>query len=156
MKHFGKAPIQAKRQKKMARLSGLTETLIAPALVKRSGYLRQLIAHWPRIMGPLADWAQPADVIAASSDGARATLVLSVRSGRGPEAQARAEEIMADVNRLFGFALIGQLRIKQDLPAKAPTESQAKQIQERPPAADLTEQLTRLGEAIAKKQRSSG
>ena len=35
---------KAKRRQKVTKLSGLTESLIAPALGKKSAYLRQLIA----------------------------------------------------------------------------------------------------------------
>lgn len=120
MKDKGKAhkgPKFGERKHKMVRLSGLTESLIAPALKQRSGYLRQLIANWPHIVGDYARWAQPADVKMGRSEGDKNILILSVHSARGPEASARSEEFIHLVNRYFGFALIGGIRIKQDLPA---------------------------------------
>ena len=122
----GKAPKGDKysqRKQKMVRLSGLTEDLIAPALKQRSGYLRQLIAHWPQIMGDYAKWAQPADVKMGRHETDKATLILSVQSARGPEASARTPEFIQLVNRFFGFGLVGDIRIKQDLP---PSFSQSK------------------------------
>lgn len=120
MKDKGKAYKGAKfgdRKHKMVRLSGLTESLIAPALKQRSGYLRQLIANWPQIVGDYAKWAQPADVKMGRAERDKNILILSVHSARGPEASARSEEFIHMVNRYFGFALIGAIRIKQDLPA---------------------------------------
>ena len=114
----GKAPEgdkQPKRKQKMVRLSGLTEKLIAPALKQRSGYLRQLIAHWPHIMGDYAKWTQPSDIKMGRDETDKTILILSVHSARGPEASARTQEFIELVNRFFGYALIGGIRIKQDL-----------------------------------------
>ena len=90
---------------------------IAPALKQRSGYLRQLIAHWPQIMGDYAKWAQPSDIKMGRDETDKTILILSVHSARGPEASARTQEFIELVNRFFGYALIGGIRIKQDLPA---------------------------------------
>ena len=120
MNDKGKAPAGTKyspRKQKMVRLSGLTEGLIAPALKQRSGYLRQLIANWPQILGDYALWAQPADIKMGRHEADKTILILSVHSSRGPEATARGDEFIYLVNRYFGFALIGGIRIKQDLPA---------------------------------------
>ena len=119
MKDKGKPSVAkfSQRKQKMMRLSSLTESLIAPALKQRSGYLRQLIAHWPHIVGDYATWAQAADIKMGRSDADKTILILSVHSSRGPEASARSEEFIQLVNRYFGFALIAGIRIKQDLPA---------------------------------------
>ena len=161
----GKAPKgdkQPKRKQKMVRLSGLSEKLIAPALKQRSGYLRQLIAHWPHIMGAYANWAQPSDIKMGRDETDKTILILSVHSARGPEASARAQEFIELVNRFFGYALIGGIRIKQDLPpsfaqnksekkqrtAPAPTESTSADI------ADLAKQDTELSLALAALQKA--
>ena len=120
MKEKGKATsgkTNSERKRKMVRLSGLTEGLITPALKQRSGYLRQLIVNWPQIMGDYASWAQPADIKMGRTETDKNILILSVHSARGPEASARSDELIDRVNRYFGFALIGAIRIKQDLPA---------------------------------------
>lgn len=152
-----KAPDEAKRKKKLTRLGGLTERLIAPALVKKSAYLSQLIAHWPQIAGPYAAWAKPADIHPASAQDKDGILTLSIHSGRGPEAIASSEDILNRVNSFVGFQLASQLRVRQDLPldaskaGKATTESDTTESQ--PKAASLQEALDRLGATINAKSK---
>lgn len=146
-----KAPFEAKRKKKMTRLSGLTESLIAPAYAKKSAYLRKLIAHWPAIVGEISYWAKPADIKPPSELDKDGTLTLSIHSGRGPQASALADQLVGQVNGFMGFALIARIRFVQDLPfdkqnhvsSDAPSKpaNTAK-------SSSLEEALAKLGQAI--------
>lgn len=165
MSFYRKAPDTAKRKKKLMRLSGLTEGLIAPALVKKSAYLGQLIANWPQIAGPFAAWAKPADIHPASGAEDDGTLTLSIHSGRGPEAMALQAEILERVNAFAGFRLVAKLKVKQDLPldmakdASAESASQSapqsapQSALEQPKAASLQEALARLGATLDAKSK---
>lgn len=157
MSYNRKAPPEAKRKKKLVRLSGLTESLIAPALVKKSAYLSQLIANWPQIAGPMDHWAKPADIRPASAEGDdEGLLTLSIHSGRGPEALANSADILERVNRFVGFGLVGQLRVKQDLPFSADTHSAPQPPfpnSTEPKSASLKEALERLGATLEAKSR---
>ena len=161
----GKAPKgdkQPERKQKMVRLSGLTEKLITPALKKRNGYLRQLIAHWPHIMSDYAKWAQPSDIKMGRDETDKTILILSVHSARGPEASARAQEFIELINRFFGYALIGGIRIKQDLPpSHAKNKGEKRQKTEPEPIAsalpdisDLAKQDDELSLALAALQKA--
>lgn len=150
-----KAPNEAKRKKKLTPLSGLTEQLIAPALVKKSAYLNQLIAHWPQIAGPYALWAKPADIHPATSQDEDGTLTLSIHSGRGPEALAQSDDIVRRVNQFFGFQLASQIRVKQDLPLNPhqgtsanPLSDPLSDLPSEPKSASLQEALDRLGKTL--------
>ena len=145
---------KAKRRHKVTKLSGLTESLIAPALTKKSAYLRQLIAHWPQIAGDMADWAKPANIHPPRSEEEQGTLSLSIHSGRGPQAMAQQADILERVNRFFGFTLVSHLKVSQDLPfgdsnqmSQKPTSS----AQMPSKSASLHEALDKLGKAISAK-----
>lgn len=157
MSFHRKAPDKAKRKKKLTRLSGLTEGLIAPALVKKSAYLGQLIANWPQIAGPFAAWAKPADIHPASTAEEDGTLTLSIHSGRGPEAMALQAEILERVNAFAGFRLVAKLKVKQDLPLdrapKQPAAPIAESPAEQPKATSLQEALARLGATLEAKSK---
>lgn len=157
-----KAPDLAKRKKKLMRLSGLTESLIAPALAKKSAYLTQLIAHWPQIAGPYASWAKPTDLYPPNGADHDGTLILSIHSGRGPEASLEAPHIIERVNRYMGFQLITQMRFKQDLPLQrtsdtathqTPTKASSPAPLTTQQSSSLQEALDRLGAAIEAKAK---
>ena len=155
MTSYRKAPNEAKRKKKLTRLSGLTEQLIAPALVKKSAYLNQLIAHWPQIAGPYAQWAKPADIHPATAEDKEGALTLSIHSGRGPEALAQSDDILRRVNQFVGFQLASQIRVKQDLPLNLHQGTSANPLPAPLPApvsppksASLQEALDRLGKTL--------
>ena len=154
MSYYRKAPDEAKRKKKLTRLSGLTEGLIAPALAKKSAYLTQLIAHWPQIAGPFAQWAKPADIQNPASADDDGTLTLSIHSGRGPEAIAQTKDILERVNRYFGFQLVSQLRVKQDLPLGQEVQAVRESASDAPAkSASLEEALNKLEAALDKKSK---
>lgn len=154
MTSYRKAPDEAKRKKKLTRLSGLTEGLIAPALAKKSAYLTQLIAHWPQIAGPFAQWAKPADIHNPASADDDGVLTLSIHSGRGPEAVAQTADILERVNRYFGFQLVSQLRVKQDLPLDQKTPMVSESAKAQPDrSASLAEALNKLEAALDKKSK---
>ena len=145
---------KAKRRRKVTKLSGLTESLIAPALMKKSAYLRQLIAHWPQIAGNMADWAKPANIHPPRSEDEQGTLTLSIHSGRGPQAMAQQAEILERVNRFFGFTLVSHLKVSQDLPygdSNQPHKMRVSNTQMAPKSPSLQEALDKLGKAISAK-----
>lgn len=165
MSYDRKAPDEAKRKKKLTRLGGLTEGLIAPALVKKSAYLSQLIAHWPQIAGPYANWAKPADIQPATAQDEDGILTLSIHSGRGPEAIASSKDILNRVNSFVGFQLASQLRVRQDLAFQDPhlqnrpldpkgaVEKNTTLPESHPKATSLGEALDRLGATIEAKSK---
>ena len=146
---FDKQASSKIRNNKMMRLSGLTETLISPAMTKRSAWLQKIIANWPAIAGDI----KPADD--AGNDG---TLHLSVHSGRGPEAQARSTIIIQSINQFAGFALIGRITIKQDLPftknrPQKPASPEKSSLVEKEPTGDrITDALARWQAVIDAKE----
>lgn len=147
---------KTKRRQKVTKLSGLTESLIAPALGTKNAYLRQLIAHWPRIVGDISKWAKPANIHPARSADDQGTLSLSIHSGRGPQAMAQKEEILESVNRFFGFTLVSHLKISQDLPFG--DSNQMPSPADRQPQKDVKSQslqdaLDKLGKAIRTKAK---
>ena len=154
-----KALSEAQRKKRLTRLSALTEGLIAPALAKKSAYLAQLIAHWPDIAGSIAQWAKPADIHPASSADDDGHLTLSIHSGRGPEALAQEDDIIARVNRYAGFQLITALRLRQDLPLhpEPPGVAHHNQAKQNPAQTQekgsLQEALDKLGATLAAKSK---
>lgn len=149
-----KAPDNTKRRKRLTRLSGLTQDIIAPALAKKSAYLRQMIAHWPDIAGPTSQWAQPVDMFWADQHGGEGTLLLSIHSGRGPQALAESEALISQVNSWFGFRLISVIKVKQDLPPAPQTHkneisSAHTEAQRQTKATSLQQALDRLGKTIS-------
>ena len=155
---FDKQASSKMRNNKMMRLSGLTETLISPAMTKRSAWLQKIIANWPAIAGDIAHWAQPADIKPADDAGNDGTLHLSVHSGRGPEAQARSTIIIQSINQCAGFALIGRITIKQDLPfaknrLQKPASPEKPSLVEKEPTGDrITDALARWQAVIDAKE----
>lgn len=149
-------PSRPQRRKKLTRLSGLTERLISPALSKKSRYFSELVANWPQIAGPINEWARPSDLRPPTSAETDGTLILSIHSGRGPQALAMSQDIIERVNRHFGFTLITYVNVKQDLSADATKkvkDAPPSAAQKAPPSASLEEALEKLGHAINAKEK---
>ncbi len=147
----------------LQRLSGLTETLIAPAMRQRTQMLARLVAAWPQIGADCSKWCLPSDIHFSANSRMNATLVLSVCSGYGPQIQMLAPQLVERVNRLYGYGAVGRIRIKQDLLRPRPDSIPAQRMSSAPalPLArieqatasvsnpELRAALIRLGRAIS-------
>ena len=109
-------PLYRRKQSTRLRpLSQLTERLVGPSLQKRSRFLAKLIADWPEIVGEANLYCLPVDLQFPTKKRFDGTVVLSVVSGRGPEIQMMSQAIITQINKRFGFAAVGRIRLRQDL-----------------------------------------
>ena len=109
------APYQRKRSTQLRPLSQLTEKLVIPGLQKRSRFLAKLIADWQDIAGEAASYCLPVDLQFQNNKRIDGTVVLSVVSGRGPQVQMMSQTLITQMNRSFGFAAVGRIRLRQDM-----------------------------------------
>ncbi|MBL6604538.1 MAG: DUF721 domain-containing protein [Alphaproteobacteria bacterium] len=138
-----------RKGRRLRKLSGLTEGLIAPAMRKRGQVLTKIIAGWPNIAGDAHQWCLPADINFPANSRIHATLTLSVASGRGPQIQMMSQEICKRVNSFCGFAAVSRLKIRQDLrsPRSLPAAHQAA------PALDINGKTDKL--ALARLEKAT-
>ena len=115
-------PHKRKRSTRLRPLSQLTEKLVGPGLQKRSQFLAKLIADWPDIAGEAASYCLPVDLQFQNNKRIDGTIVLSVVSGRGPQIQMMSQTFITQINRRFGFAAVGRIRLRQDLVRAPRTE----------------------------------
>ena len=106
-----------RRGRKLRKLSGLTEGLIAPAMRKRGQIFTKIIAGWPDIAGEAHQWCLPADIHFPQNSRIQATLTVSVASGRGPQIQQMTPEICKRINSYCGYAAVARIKIRQDFNA---------------------------------------
>jgi len=111
-----------KRSSRLRPLSQLTEKLVGASLRKRSQFLAKLIADWPDIAGEAAAYCLPVDLQFQNNKRIDGTIVLSIVSGRGPQIQMMSQTFITQINRRFGFAAVGRIRLRQDLVRDARTE----------------------------------
>lgn len=104
-----------KRGRSLRKLSSLSDKLISPALRKRGFSLSKIILHWPQIAGPAADWSLPVDLTFPRGTTAKATLTLSIRSGRGPEAISQSALLCEAINARYGYQAVARIKVRQDL-----------------------------------------
>ena len=104
-----------KRGRSLRKLSSLSDKLISPALRKRGFSLSKIILHWPQIAGPAADWSLPVDLTFPRGTTAKATLTLSIRSGRGPEAISQSTLLCEAINARYGYQAVARIKVRQDL-----------------------------------------
>ena len=93
----------------------MTERLVRPGLQKRSRFLAKLIANWSDIAGEAASYCLPVDLQFQTNKRIDGTAVLSVISGRGPQVQMMSQTLITQMNRSFGFAAVGRIRLRQDM-----------------------------------------
>ena len=105
---------RGRRGRKLRKLSGLTEGLIAPAMRKRGQILTKIIAGWPDIAGDAHQWCLPADINFPQNSRIQATLTVSVASGRGPQIQQMTPDICKRINSYCGYAAVSRIKIRQD------------------------------------------
>ena len=93
----------------------MTERLVEKGLQKRSRFLAKLIADWSDIAGESASYCLPVDLQFQNNKRIDGTVVLSVISGRGPQVQMMSQTLITQMNRSFGFAAVGRIRLRQDM-----------------------------------------
>ena len=106
------------RKKHMTRLSKLVDPMIEPSVRARGFVFSRLISQWQQIAGEMASWCQPVELKFNQSETSNGTLKLAIASGRGPEANQQAENIISRVNAAFGYAAVGRLAFVQTLQTK--------------------------------------
>jgi hypothetical protein len=113
------AKLHKSRRGQMRRLSTMVDPLIEPAVLKRGFALNKLVSHWDHIVGDCAAWCRPDGLTFPRGRQNDGTLKLQISSGRGPQAQAMAPEIIDRVNAAFGYQAINRISLVQTL---TPTE----------------------------------
>ena len=116
---------QRKRSTRLRPLSQLTEKLVGPSLHKRSRFLAKLVSDWPNIAGEAASYCLPVDLQFQNNKRMCGTVVLSVVSGRGPQIQMMSQTLITQMNRCFGFAAVGRIKLRQDMVQITKTEFDA-------------------------------
>ena len=102
------------RRKRMTRLSGLIDGMVAPSVQKRGFVISRLVSEWPTIAGDMAQWSRPAQMnLSRSGSG---TLKLAIASGFGPVALQMKGAIIERVNAAFGYRAISEVVFVQTLP----------------------------------------
>ena len=144
-------------------LSELLHKTLTEAFARRGFASSEIVTRWSEIVGAeIAQHSQPERIQWARPAGPEtrepATLVLRVEGPAAVEIQHLAPLVLEQVNRFFGWQVVGQLRLRQALLRRAkrdapstPNSEAAQHI-----AAQLTEirngelrdALARLGAAI--------
>jgi len=102
------------RRKRMTRLSGLIDKMVAPSVQKRGFVISRLVSEWPAIAGDMARWSRPSQL--NLSRGGGGTLKLAIASGFGPVALQMKGVIIDRVNASFGYRAISEVVFVQTLP----------------------------------------
>lgn len=103
------------RKKRMTRLSGLIDKMVAPSVQKRGFVISRLVSDWPAIAGDMARWSRPSQMN-LSRGGGGGTLKLAIASGFGPVALQMKAAIIDRVNAAFGYRAISEVVFVQTLP----------------------------------------
>jgi len=102
----------------------MTASLLAPVLQKKAGLNVRLIRNWAEIVGQAVaaaavpvkiSWPRQADK-AGSGNYAAAVLVIACFGYEAVKLQHETSEIIARINRFFGYRAIGKIRIEQRWP----------------------------------------
>lgn len=108
-----------KRYGKPQSLDRLVSQCVEPG-VQRYGFARaEIISHWRRIVGPdLAAFCQPVKLRFPPNHAGGGTLYLRVAPGHAPQVQHRLPDILAQINRYFGYGAVQKAKLEQGpLPA---------------------------------------
>ena len=101
------------RRNTPTRLGRITEGLLGPALAARGFTHSRIVTSWPGIAGEAAAWSEPANISFPRGKSDGGTLVVNVRSGRGPEMQMLLPGIIERCNAVFGYGAIGRITVTQ-------------------------------------------
>ena len=93
----------------------MIEPMVAPSARERGFAISRIISHWHDIVGSLSEWCRPADIHFPRGSRNNGTLRLQIASGRGPQAQAMAQQIIDAVNASFGYRAVSRVTIVQNL-----------------------------------------
>ena len=102
------------RKKRMTRLAGMIDGMVAPSVQKRGFIISRLVSQWPVIAGDIAVWSRPAQMNLSRDGGG--TLKLAIASGYGPIALQMKQPIIQRVNAAFGYRAISDVVFVQTLP----------------------------------------
>ena len=97
----------------MKRLSALTEPVVAHATENQGALYTQICSLWPNIVNEMSHWSHPKILSFSKSTRHNGTLTIWVAAGRGPEAQARSQEIINAINMVCGFKAVGRITCQQ-------------------------------------------
>ena len=93
----------------------MIEPMVAPSARERGFAISRIISHWHDTVGSLSEWCRPADIHFPRGSRNNGTLRLQIASGRGPQAQAMAQQIIDAVNASFGYQAVSRVTIVQNL-----------------------------------------
>lgn len=112
---------------------------------RKFGFIQSsIISRWAEIVGAkLALVTQPAMIRFPAGAKAGGTLHLSVCGAHAPMLQHVAPDIMASVNRFFGYAAIAQIRMAHGLIPPSPAKPKPAP---RPIPADLSDSLREIAD----------
>ena len=102
------------RRKRMTRLSGMIDGMVAPSVQKRGFVISRLVSEWPVIAGDMASWSRPSQMNLSRSESG--TLKLAIASGFGPVALQMKRAIIERVNAAFGYRAVSEVVFVQTLP----------------------------------------
>jgi hypothetical protein len=102
------------RKKRMTRLDGMIDAMVAPSVRKRGFIISRLVSQWPMIAGDIAAWSRPSQMTLSRDGGG--TLKLAIASGYGPIALQMKQPIIERVNAAFGYRAISEVLFIQTLP----------------------------------------
>jgi hypothetical protein len=140
-------------------IADVASSPVARLLGKRGLANMEILRHWSEIVGTeLSQACAPEKIVwpraaAETEPEARRGAVLHIRV-EGPQAveiQHRSEEIIARINRLFGFAAIDKIRIVQAPLARreqAPVRRSPRSAEKTVESESLDAALSRLGRGI--------
>ena len=103
----------SKKRGGMKRLSALTKPVIAHATENQGAIYTQICSLWPNIVDEMSKWSYPKILSFAKTSRHNGTLTIWVAPGRGPEAQARSQEIINHINMACGFKAVGKIICQQ-------------------------------------------
>lgn len=106
------------RKKRMTRLAGMIDGMVAPSVQKRGFIISRLVSQWPMIAGDMAAWSRPSQMNLSRDGGG--TLKLAIASGYGPIALQMKQPIIERVNATFGYRAISDVVFIQTLPPPRP------------------------------------
>jgi hypothetical protein len=121
---------------------------IGRAAFRRFGFVQSsIVSRWREIVGDrIADASQPDMIRFPAGQKAGGTLHLTITGAYGPMLMHVEPEIVAAVNRFFGYAAVARVRMTQGqvIPAPAPAARPAPML--RPVPADLGDSLRDIGD----------
>ena len=101
--------------------------------------LAKLITHWPELAGEVAGWSQPVDIQFSGKKRSDGVLVLSIRSGTGPQTQMMSTYLCDSVNQLAGYAMVSRIRLIQNLSAETDNLAESASLAEAPVIDEATQ-----------------